>query len=62
MTIIELLNKSLEEKDFSYVEEALYVLTGVRQKVKNKKNKIEVKTNKHKEEDTLNSFVDDLGL
>lgn len=65
MTIIELLNKSLEEKDFSYVEEALYVLTGVRQKVKNKqikKNKIEFKTNKHKAEDSFNSFVDDLSL
>lgn len=66
MTIIDLLNKAIQEQDFSYVEQALSTLIGtnVTQKPIKKKTvkKIKVQANNIIDDGFNNKFVDDLSI
>ena len=66
MTIVELLNKALEEQSFSYVEEALFNLTGIKPEskklTKKRVNKKKELANKTTDSDFVNNFVDDLSI
>jgi len=66
MTIIDLLNKAIQEQDFIYVEQALSTLIGtnVSEKPVKKKTvkKTKVESNKSSGSDFVNKFVDDLSI